>query len=379
MPRVAVPLAVPLLAPPGRGPLTARLQLEGRAIGLAHLTLTLGASPPGQGTRLHRHDAEEPIILHAGRGTYSVGDATDEAGPGDVAVIPSGVPHRSVNHTQQPLVHAGVFSAGSFAMEVVGDEPAGRVPSWTASSGNVDTDATQLGTRRVAPRAPEAQRLQPPRQAGRHARADQHGPPAGAVVRPRARRRALVGDRVDAGPAPQRGAVVPLGQERAHLGARDAPAGAAARRPRRRARPPAATAARPHAEPARGVFLGPAGFPEPASPSGRAPGSAPALPWASGASVGNGGVVGVSAGGSADTGVLVGTGMSVGTDVAVPVGVGDGVGVSAGSDVGVGAGTPGGSGIGWGDCSWTGATGGGVQSGGSSAMPEAAGSATSGR
>jgi quercetin dioxygenase-like cupin family protein len=95
--------------------------LEGRAFGLAHLTLTVGESPPGQGTRLHRHDAEELIIVHAGRGTYTVGDTTVEAGPGDVVVIPSGVPHRWVNHTDEPLVHTGVFSTGGFAMEVIDD------------------------------------------------------------------------------------------------------------------------------------------------------------------------------------------------------------------------------------------------------------------
>jgi quercetin dioxygenase-like cupin family protein len=99
--------------------------LEGRAFGLAHLTLTLGESHPGQSTRLHRHDAEEVIIVHAGRGTYTVGDTTVEAGAGDVVIIPSGVPHRWVNHTQEPLVHTGVFSTESFAMEVVEDEPRG--------------------------------------------------------------------------------------------------------------------------------------------------------------------------------------------------------------------------------------------------------------
>jgi quercetin dioxygenase-like cupin family protein len=95
--------------------------LEGRAFGLAHLTLTLGESAPGQGTRLHRHDAEELIIVHAGRGTYTVGDTTVVAGPGEVVVIPSGVPHRWVNHTDEPLVHTGVFSTDSFSMEVIDD------------------------------------------------------------------------------------------------------------------------------------------------------------------------------------------------------------------------------------------------------------------
>ena len=122
MAQVLVSIAdLPLLSPPGRGPMPGRHLLEGRAVGLSHLTLTLGESPPGQGTRLHRHDAEELIIVHAGRGTYTVGDTTVEAGPGDVVVIPSGMPHRWVNDGQELLVHTGVFSTDCFALEVVDD------------------------------------------------------------------------------------------------------------------------------------------------------------------------------------------------------------------------------------------------------------------
>jgi quercetin dioxygenase-like cupin family protein len=34
-----------------------------------------------------------------------------------VVVIPSGVPHRWVNHTQEPLVHTAVFPTDRFALE----------------------------------------------------------------------------------------------------------------------------------------------------------------------------------------------------------------------------------------------------------------------
>jgi quercetin dioxygenase-like cupin family protein len=70
---------------------------------------------------LHRHDCEELIIVHTGRGTYTVGDATVEAGAGEVVVIPSGVPHRWVNHTQEPLVHTAVFPTDRFALEELQD------------------------------------------------------------------------------------------------------------------------------------------------------------------------------------------------------------------------------------------------------------------
>ena len=122
MARVAVPFAdLPLLVSPSRGPIAGRHLFEGRAFGLAHLTVVVGESHPGQGVPLHHHDCEELIIVHAGRGTYTVGDTTVEAGPGEVVVIPSGVPHRWVNHSQEPLVHTGVFSTDGFAMEVVED------------------------------------------------------------------------------------------------------------------------------------------------------------------------------------------------------------------------------------------------------------------
>ena len=128
MARVVVSTAdLPLLVPPGREAMSGRHLLEGREFGLGHLTLTLGESPPGQFTRLHRHDAEELIIVHAGRGTYSVGETTVEAGPGDVILIPSGVPHCWVNSGEAPLVHTGVFSTDSFAMDVVDDPPAQEV------------------------------------------------------------------------------------------------------------------------------------------------------------------------------------------------------------------------------------------------------------
>ena len=123
MARVLVPIAdLPLLSPAGRGPMPGRHLLEGRAFGLTNLTLTLGESPPGQGTRLHHHDCDEVIMVHAGRGTYTVGEETVEAGPGEVVIIPAGVPHRWVNHGQEPLVHTGVFPSSSFALEVVEDQ-----------------------------------------------------------------------------------------------------------------------------------------------------------------------------------------------------------------------------------------------------------------
>src|ERR671912_2322382 len=106
MSRVAVPFAdLPLLVSPSRGPIAGRHLLEGRAFGLAHLTVVVGESHPGQGVPLHRHDCEELIIVHGGRGTYTVGSETAEVGAGEVVVIPTGVAHCWNNHTHEPLIH----------------------------------------------------------------------------------------------------------------------------------------------------------------------------------------------------------------------------------------------------------------------------------
>ena len=118
MARVVVPIIeLPLLVSPSRGPIAGRYLFEGGDFGLAHLTVVLGESHPGQGVPLHRHDCEELILVHSGRGTYTVGEATVEAGAGEVVVIPAGAPHRWVNHTEEPLVHTAVFPTDRFALE----------------------------------------------------------------------------------------------------------------------------------------------------------------------------------------------------------------------------------------------------------------------
>jgi mannose-6-phosphate isomerase-like protein (cupin superfamily) len=77
----------------------------------------MGESAPGQGVVLHRHLYEELFIIHGGCGTYTVGDAIMEAGPGDVVLIPSGVPHQYVNNGEEILRHTAMHSTATFALE----------------------------------------------------------------------------------------------------------------------------------------------------------------------------------------------------------------------------------------------------------------------
>ncbi len=106
MNRVVSMSDLPALGPPGR------FVLEGYLHGLDHLTVIVGDSPPGSGIPLHSHEYEEVFIVHGGRGSYTVGDTTIEAGAGDIVVIPSGVPHRFVNTSQEPLAHTAIHARG---------------------------------------------------------------------------------------------------------------------------------------------------------------------------------------------------------------------------------------------------------------------------
>jgi quercetin dioxygenase-like cupin family protein len=82
-------------------PLIRRRDREGSTVrGEEHgasISLILDESAPGQGPRLHRHDYDETWVIQEGNITFQVGETELKAGPGDVAIIPSGVPHKFVN------------------------------------------------------------------------------------------------------------------------------------------------------------------------------------------------------------------------------------------------------------------------------------------
>jgi mannose-6-phosphate isomerase-like protein (cupin superfamily) len=106
--------------PPLEGPkglIPGRFLFEGALFGLDHLTLVMGETEPGCDIPLHRHAYEELFIVYAGRGTYTVGDAIVEAGPGDVVLIRSGVPHRFANNGRETLVHTAVHATGIYGLE----------------------------------------------------------------------------------------------------------------------------------------------------------------------------------------------------------------------------------------------------------------------
>ena len=63
----------------------------------ASISLIIDESEPGQGPRLHRHAYDETWVVQEGNISFQVGNQQLKAGPGDVAIIPPGVPHKFVN------------------------------------------------------------------------------------------------------------------------------------------------------------------------------------------------------------------------------------------------------------------------------------------
>jgi mannose-6-phosphate isomerase-like protein (cupin superfamily) len=83
----------------------------------AGVSLILVDTAPGDGPRLHRHEYEEVFAVHAGTVTFTVGDDTLEAGPGDVLIAPAGVPHGFVNSGSGRLRMVAVHVSPKFVTE----------------------------------------------------------------------------------------------------------------------------------------------------------------------------------------------------------------------------------------------------------------------
>lgn len=64
----------------------------------ASISLILDESEPGHGPRLHRHAYDETWVVQDGNISFQAGDDLMKAGPGDVVIVPPGVPHRFINN-----------------------------------------------------------------------------------------------------------------------------------------------------------------------------------------------------------------------------------------------------------------------------------------
>jgi quercetin dioxygenase-like cupin family protein len=62
----------------------------------AQVSVFLSHVSKGDGPGLHRHPYEEVFVVQGGEMTFVVGRDTIEARPGDIIVVPPGVPHKFV-------------------------------------------------------------------------------------------------------------------------------------------------------------------------------------------------------------------------------------------------------------------------------------------
>ena len=72
---------------------------------------------PGQGPDLHVHPYPETWIVQSGQARIVAGDEQFEVGPGDIAVVPAGVPHKFTNIGDGRLVIFCVHQAGTMVQE----------------------------------------------------------------------------------------------------------------------------------------------------------------------------------------------------------------------------------------------------------------------
>jgi mannose-6-phosphate isomerase-like protein (cupin superfamily) len=86
---------------------------RGEAYGV-NLSLLCGEVGPGNGAKLHTHVYDELFLIHSGRGRYTIRQESLEAGPGDVVVVPAGVPHEFVSVGTEPLRQTSVHSSPVF-------------------------------------------------------------------------------------------------------------------------------------------------------------------------------------------------------------------------------------------------------------------------
>jgi mannose-6-phosphate isomerase-like protein (cupin superfamily) len=72
----------------------------GNLVGAEHgatISLILDESEPGHGPRLHRHPYDETWVVVEGTLTFRAGDERLSAGPGDIVLVPPGMPHGFTN------------------------------------------------------------------------------------------------------------------------------------------------------------------------------------------------------------------------------------------------------------------------------------------
>jgi mannose-6-phosphate isomerase-like protein (cupin superfamily) len=63
----------------------------------ATISLILDESEPGEGPRLHQHPYDETWVVIEGKLSFQAGEERLAAGPGDIVIVPPGLPHKFTN------------------------------------------------------------------------------------------------------------------------------------------------------------------------------------------------------------------------------------------------------------------------------------------
>jgi quercetin dioxygenase-like cupin family protein len=78
-------------------------QFIGADHGQVGISVYLVNSPPGRGTKLHRHPYDEIAYIIEGRVRWTLNGVEREGGPGDVLVVKAGEPHKFIAIGDAPL------------------------------------------------------------------------------------------------------------------------------------------------------------------------------------------------------------------------------------------------------------------------------------
>jgi quercetin dioxygenase-like cupin family protein len=73
--------------------------------------------PPGAGPDLHRHPYEEVFVILGGEATFTLGEETRVARPGDFLVAPPGMPHAFKNTGSGPFSAIDIHASPEFHTE----------------------------------------------------------------------------------------------------------------------------------------------------------------------------------------------------------------------------------------------------------------------
>jgi mannose-6-phosphate isomerase-like protein (cupin superfamily) len=88
-------------------------RFEGYLHGDVHVSFFVSATPPGRGPSLHKHPYEEVFVVQAGTLTFVVGEATVEAGAGQIVIVPPDTPHKFTNTGTAVAHHLDIHTSGT--------------------------------------------------------------------------------------------------------------------------------------------------------------------------------------------------------------------------------------------------------------------------